>query len=179
MRRMDIPSEAPSSLPQHTPTHQGILPASIGRAAMETSTTRTISKVFCSFLYSSLKKTPKTTNYDSLGASPDGAGFKLPVHSTPASSPWLQLCLPQDLARHRERAASVPAQVTSSSQMGPDPCPKAALNRADSAWPQPTSLHTTSASVRLQLSSHTVPHLPLWKTSTLPEQKLEPFTSLV
>ena len=63
--------------------------------------------------------------------------------------------------------------------MGPDPCPKAALNRADSAWPQPTSLHTTSASIKLQLSWHTVPHLPLWRTSTLPEQKLEPFTSLI
>lgn len=47
------------------------------------------------------------------------------------------------------------------------------------AWPQPTSLHTTWASVRFQPLSHTVPHVPLWRTSTLPEQELEPFTSLV
>lgn len=58
---MDVPSEAPSSLPQHTPTHQGILPASVGRAAIGTSTSRTISKVFCSFLHPSLKKNPQQT----------------------------------------------------------------------------------------------------------------------
>lgn len=83
---MDVPSEAPSSLPQHTHTHQGILPASVGRAAIGTSTSRTISKVFCSFLHPFLKKkkqnpnkknpTPTTKNYDSLGASPDGAAVK-------------------------------------------------------------------------------------------------------
>lgn len=63
--------------------------------------------------------------------------------------------------------------------MGPDPCPKAVPARADTARPQPTSSHTTWASVRFQPLSHTVPHVLLWRTSTLPEQELEPFTSLV
>lgn len=59
---MDVPSEAPFSLPQHTPNHQGILPASVGRAAIGTSTSRTTSKVFCSFLHPSLKNKTKNKN---------------------------------------------------------------------------------------------------------------------
>lgn len=107
-----------------------------------------------------------------------GKKSDLPEHSTPASSLWPQLWLPQELTWHRERAASVPAQVTSSIQICPAPCPKVAPTGADRAEPQPISLHTTSAAAIFQPSSHTVPQLPLWKISTLPEQELEPFISL-
>lgn len=102
----------------------------------------------------------------------------LPAHSTPASSPWLQLLAPQGLAGHSLRADSVPTQFTSSSQMGPVPLPKWALPWAFRATPQPSSLQITSACLGPQRSSHTVPHCWSWNTSTLPEQRLDPLASL-
>ncbi len=52
----------------------------------------------------------------------------IPIHSTPASSKWTQLCV----ASYGQKAIddSSPTQATSSSQMGPVPCPKAANERA-------------------------------------------------
>ena len=41
----------------------------------------------------------------------------------------------------------------------------------------PSCLHTTSASVSSQLSSHTVPHIPLWQISTRPSYSFLPPTS--
>ena len=43
----------------------------------------------------------------------------------------------------------------------------------------PNCLQTTLASVELQKSSHTVPHLPLTQTSTRPSREEEPPTSLI
>lgn len=78
------------------------------------------------------------------------------------------------LCPHWDRAVSPPEHATSSIQMGPVPSPKRALWGADSTLPQPSCLHTTWASNRSQASSHTVPHWPLWKISTRPEQELFP-----
>ncbi len=98
----------------------------------------------------------------------------LPSQTTPASSRWLQLWIPNPRWLHSVSFDSLPVHVTSSSQMGPLPCPKCADVGADRALPQPSCLHTTWASTRPQESSHTVPHCPLWKISTLPEQELFP-----
>lgn len=102
--------------------------------------------------------------------------FYLPSQTTPASSLWLQLWDPNPLWRHSVSFDSLPVHETSSNQMGPLPGPKAAPTGADRTLPQPSCLHTTWASTRPQLSSHTVPHCPRWKISTLPEQELFPLT---
>ena len=96
----------------------------------------------------------------------------LPSQTTPASSLWLQLWAPNPRWLHSVSFDSVPVHVTSSNQMGPLPCPKRAFPGADRTLPQPSCLHTTWASTRPQASSHTVPHCPRWKISTLPEQEL-------
>jgi len=100
----------------------------------------------------------------------------LPEHTTLASSSCLQLWSPQCFKLHSVMAPSVPMQFTSSSHTGSCPCPNIALPGADTAFPQPSCLHTTSASAKSQPSSHTVPQRWLWCTSILPEQRLEPFT---
>ena len=109
----------------------------------------------------------------------DFIGFKstnkhLPSQTTPASSLWRQLWDPIPRCRHSVSFDSLPEQATSSNQMGPLPCPKRALCGADRTLPQPSCLHTTWASTRSQWSSHTVPHCPRRKISTLPEQELFP-----
>jgi len=101
-------------------------------------------------------------------------GWHVPEHTTPASSPWLQLLCPQGRARHWAMLSSLPMQLKSSSQMCPIPCPKRARLWAAMALPQPSCLHTTAASFRSQPSSQTVPHCPLWSTSTLPLQRFGP-----
>ena len=73
---------------------------------------------------------------------------------------------------------SDPLQSTSSIQICPDPGPKWALLCAATASPQPSSLHTTAASLISHASWHTVPHFPLGRTSTLPAQRLPPSTKL-
>lgn len=105
-----------------------------------------------------------------------GGALGLPEHSTLASSTWWQLCCPHGLAWHSERAASVPVQFTSSSQIWPVPSPCRAPCETDSTVPQPSWRHTTRPSRTLQLSSHTVPHVPLWSTSTRPAQRPGPST---
>jgi len=103
---------------------------------------------------------------------PHTAGWLcLPEHSTLASSMWTQSCCPHGLAWHSERAASVPVQLTSSNQIGPAPSPCRAPRETDSTVPQLSCRHTTWPSWASQLSPHTVPHIPLWSTSTLPAQR--------
>ena len=48
------------------------------------------------------------------------------------------------------------------------PCPSRAPVRASLALPKPSSRHTTVAAFMSQLSSHTVPHRPFFRTSTRP-----------
>lgn len=92
----------------------------------------------------------------------DGAGWdKEAEQTTPASSWWPQLWASQPLCRHCHSLASVPMHSTSSRTMGPKPRSKCARPMATTAPPQPSCRHTTWASLRSQLSSHTVPQLPL------------------
>ena len=51
-------------------------------------------------------------------------------HDTPASSEWRQLFTPQPLNEQSASRDSVPAQRTSSIQIGPVPAPNAARRRA-------------------------------------------------
>ena len=102
----------------------------------------------------------------------------IPEHTTPASSPWPQLCSPRVECRQCIRDVSLPIQPTSSSQMAPWPWPKKELDLAVLAVPQSMALHTTSASLMSHSSSHTVPHWPSCWTSTLPEHLSVPLTSL-
>lgn len=62
--------------------------------------------------------------------------------------------------------------------MGPAAFPNAAALGIANASPQPTSRHTTRASVKSQPLLHTVPHCWLWSTSTLPVQAFVPPASL-
>ncbi len=55
-------------------------------------------------------------------------------HLTPASSAWMQLWLPMGLAGQSASLASVPPQLTLSSQIRPAPCPKKALMIAVLPW---------------------------------------------
>ena len=101
-----------------------------------------------------------------------------PEQTTPASSWWPQLWENQPPCRHCHSLASVPTHLTSSRAMGPRPRPNLALPGADTAPPQLSCRHTTSASCRSQLSSHTVPQLPLKCSSTRPSQGGLPSASL-
>lgn len=102
--------------------------------------------------------------------------WNLPEHSTLASSTWLQVFSPHGFALHSVRDPSVPLQFMSLSQIWPFPSPYFDSWGADSAVPQPRCLHTTLASRKSQPSSHTVPQVSLWSTSTLPEQLFGPST---
>lgn len=103
---------------------------------------------------------------------------QLPSQMTLASSLCLQLWDPIPRCLQSLIDDSVPVHAMSSNQIGPVPCPKCAFVGADTAGPQPSCLQTTWASLRPQLSSHTVPHWLLWRISTLPEQLLLELTSL-
>lgn len=59
-----------------------------------------------------------------------GVGVPRGSHLTPASSLWAQLWLPRGLAGQAARRASVPAQLTLSSQMIPVPWPNRARTMA-------------------------------------------------
>ena len=102
-----------------------------------------------------------------------------PEQMTPASSWWPQLWENQPPCRHCHSLASVPTHFTSSRAMGPRPRPNLALPGADTAPPQLSCRHTTSASCRSQLSSHTVPQVPLKCSSTRPSQGWLPSASLI
>jgi len=96
---------------------------------------------------------------------------------TPASLLWSQLLLPHPNDPQFFSVDSDPIHKTKLIQIGPDPGPKWASPRASTGSPQSSSLHTTAASVISHSSSHTVPHWPLWRTSTLPAQRLWPPTN--
>ena len=86
----------------------------------------------------------------------------------PTSSLWSQLFLPHPLWRHSVNDVSLPVQRTSSIQIFPFPMPKVADEYTFTANPNPSSRQTTLASVRSHPSSHTVPQVPSWNTSTRP-----------
>ena len=96
---------------------------------------------------------------------------------TPASSWWPQLCSDQPEWAHWPRWRSAPAHCRLSRKMSPEPAPKWAFPRADTARPHPSCRHTTLASFRSHRSSHTVPQAPSCRTSTRPEHRPEPPTS--
>lgn len=100
--------------------------------------------------------------------------YMLPEQTTPASSPWPQLFSPNSLWSHLRMDGSWPLHLISSSQIWSFPSPKKADFLASRTVPHFTSRHTTSALVRLHWSSHTVPQLLAWWTSTLPEQRVPP-----
>lgn len=100
-------------------------------------------------------------------------------HSTEASSLCPQSLWLHGLAGQSHRVDSFPLHFTSLSHIGPVPGPNAASFSAFTAWPQPSSWHTTWASLRSQESSHTVPQEPLCQISTRPEQLLCPPWSLI
>ena len=102
-----------------------------------------------------------------------------PEQRTPASSLCRQAPLSPGRAQQSCRDGSVPRHSTCSSQMGPVPSPNAASSRADTAGPQPSCLHATSASCMSQESSHTVPQEPQCQTSTLPEHPFSPPTARI
>lgn len=54
------------------------------------------------------------------------------------------------------------------------PCPIRAPVRASFAVPKPSSRHTTLAAFMSQLSSHTVPQMPFFSTSTRPSPTFAP-----
>ena len=55
----------------------------------------------------------------------------IPVHFTPASSEWLQLCTPMSpmLVRHSSRDVSLPLHSRLSNKISPSPSPKRALRK--------------------------------------------------
>ena len=95
----------------------------------------------------------------------------LPVgrHTTPASSWCPQLWTPHPPWLHCDIDVSSPTHCTSSSHIWPVPCPNAASLGADRAPSYLSWRQTTSASSKSQLSSQMVPHIPLYSTSTRPE----------
>ena len=107
-----------------------------------------------------------------------GGGGEPAAQITPASSLCSQLLVPQSWCAHDEMyetppwPASPSGQLTSSSQMGPDPSPK---NRAstsrpltDMPPPWPSCRQTVCASAAPHPSSQMVPQTPAWKISTRP-----------
>ena len=79
-----------------------------------------------------------------------------PLHFTPASCPWVQFpTLPTPLCGHSDSLLSFPKHSTCRSHTGPG-------NKGCVATPfkNPSSLHTTVASLSSHPSSHIVPHTP-------------------
>ena len=93
--------------------------------------------------------------------------LRVATQVTPASSPWLQLCMV--IAGQSARRASVPAHRTLSNRIWPVPAPKKALVLATALnVEKPSCLHTTLASGGPQRSSHTVPQVLPMQNSTRP-----------
>ena len=95
----------------------------------------------------------------------------LPVgrHTTPASSRCPQLWTPHPPWLHCDIDVSSPTHRTLSSHIWPVPCPNAASPGADKAPSYPSWRQTTWASCKFHESSQMVPHIPLYNTSTRPE----------
>ena len=97
------------------------------------------------------------------------------THSTPASSPWLQLCMV--VAMQSIRRCSLPVHCTLSRKILPVPAPKNAfLLDTTLNVEYPSCLHTTRASRFPQKSSHTVPHVLPMQISTRPWLAFRPPT---
>jgi hypothetical protein len=101
----------------------------------------------------------------------------VPEQMTPASSWWPQLWTDRPRWQHWPSEVSLPRHCTSSRKMLPMPSPKWLLPSAPVPSPQPSCWHTTCAALMLQRSSHTVPHVPLWWTSTRPSHRFLPSTN--
>ncbi len=91
---------------------------------------------------------------------------------TPALLLWHTPWKPHMTDPHFFSVDSDPVHIALFIQTGPDPSPTWASPRASTGSPQSSSLHTTAASAKSQPLSHTVPHWPLWRTSTVPLQGL-------
>ena len=90
--------------------------------------------------------------------------------TTLASSVCLQSCFQSPLWGQLNRLVSVPVHFSSSKMISPPPNPNllSALPNACRAEGYPSILQATWASFRSNLSSQTVPHLPLLLSSILP-----------
>ena len=97
--------------------------------------------------------------------------FTIPAgrHTTPTSLWCPQLWTPHPLWLHRVIIVSFPTHLTSSSHIWPVPCPNGASPGADKAPSYPSSLQTILASCKSHELSQMVPHVPLYSTSTRPE----------
>ena len=97
--------------------------------------------------------------------------FTLPAgrHTTPASSWCPQLWTPHPPWLHWAIILSFPTHLTLSSHIRPVPCPNDASPGADKAPSYPSSLQTILASCKFHELSQMVPHVPLYSTSTRPE----------
>lgn len=104
---------------------------------------------------------------------------QVPEQMTLASSWWPQLWTDKPWCWHWPSEVSPPWHCTSSRKMLPTPSPKWPFPRALRPFPQFSCRHTTWASSIPQRSSQTVPHVPLWRTSTLPSHRFFPSTNLI
>lgn len=104
---------------------------------------------------------------------------QVPEQMTLASSWWPQLWTEKAWCWHWPSEVSLPWHCTLSRKMLPTPSPKWLFPRALTPSPQSSCRHTTWASSIPQRSSQTVPHVPLWWTSTLPSHRFFPFTNLI
>ena len=91
------------------------------------------------------------------------------LQTTPASLTCPQLWTPHPSWLHCAINVSFPIHLTLSNHIWPIPCPNVALLGANKAPSYPSWRQTTSASCKSQESSQMVPHVPLYHTSTRPE----------
>lgn len=96
--------------------------------------------------------------------------YTVPEHTTPTSSWCPHSPSPHSWNPQLHRDVSFPSHSTSFSHMDPVPGPNQAGLWVLRASPHCSCLHTTCASRKSHESSHTVPHEPPWRTSSLPAQ---------
>jgi len=101
------------------------------------------------------------------------------LQHTPTSSYDPQSVIPHPLKGQSPTLASLPAQLSWSIQIRPDPSPyTASPSWVSIAMPpnRPSWRQTTAASALPKPSSQTVPQRLLWSTSTRPQLGLSPLT---
>ena len=91
------------------------------------------------------------------------------LQTTPASLTCPQSWTPHPSWPHCVINVSFPIHLTLSSHVWPIPCPNVALLGANKAPSYPSWRQTTSASCKSQELPQMVPHVPLYHTSTRPE----------
>ena len=94
------------------------------------------------------------------------------LQNTPASLTCPQSWTPQPSWLHCAINISFPIHSTLSSHIGPIPCPNVVSLGANKAPSYPSWRQTTLASCKSQESSQMVPHVPLYHTSTRPEDSI-------